>query len=615
MHKLSRIFLLAFILLPFNLFCQTEEEENHCFTLDNILLMVNHHPDSDSAVFYTVRGKGYQWSTDSISGEFTCNNITLQYKSVNVFYDNVNWNTPAVVILASLDGLCNIVKMKLSKSLCPNSMRAEFDNNNFYPSNGGQNYQGHSMVDGKPNYYEVDYYEDSTSVELTIRNKGEIDEYTKKLAKSMENAVYAKMETANKLCSAKQFNDAYLVIDSAMGFYAPMDSSLFDLRTKIRNNQIHFLYEKLSEAVNQSNNISEGISLCNEILALDNQNDSVNEIRRVLIGTKKKEYQPYSKLNPLGYNSVIASLENILNQEIVSNPSTQKQTILLDFTLQTDQANKSFGTIQINMFEPDGFTQIDQSKLEARSSKLSRYVNSIAVGPLITPITQYGLTVSTHQKISCSVEWKCQDKIVKMVRGQKIASNNVLKPYIDSINYIYLKNISPKTKKDTLPYKVIYTVTQWDKRSNGNISSDLRVTGIKTSNNLSWMPSLVVPGLGTYIQGYHSSVVARALPFYLFTSLSIVALSYENGKGKEIYRPGWKDGSGSSSRFWEYKNFGYIAGYICLGVAGTIYINDLVESIVASQRNLKRTQRLRDAFEKTKYINLQTQDIRLDKNK
>jgi len=395
-----------------------------------------------------------------------------------------------------------------------------------------------------------------------------------------------------------------------MGLFAPMDSTLFDLRKKIRNSQIHFLYEKLSEAVNKSNNISEGISLCNEILVLDNQNDSVNEIRRVLIGATKKEYQPYSKLNPVGYNSVIASLENIVNNEIISNPSIQKQTLNIDFTFQTDHANKSFGSLQTNMFELDGFTQVDQTKLTQRNSKLDRYVKSIAVSPFITPITQYGLMVSTKERITCSIEWKCQEKIVKMVRGKKIASNNTLKPYIDSVNCIYLKNISPKTKKDTLPYKVIYTVTQWDKRSNGNISSDLRITDIKTPHYLSWMPSLALPGLGTYIQGYHSSVVARALPFALFTGLAITSLVWENGKGKEIIRTEW--GSGNS-RFWENKNFGFITGYVCLAVAGTIYINDLVESIVASRRNIKRTQLLRDTFEKKKYIDLQTQDVKLDK--
>jgi hypothetical protein len=125
------------------------------------------------------------------------------------------------------------------------------------------------------------------------------------------------------------------------------------------------------------------------------------------------------------------------------------------------------------------------------------------------------------------------------------------------------------------------------------------------------MPSLAVPRLGTYTQGYHSSVIARALPFALFTGLAITGLVYENGKGKEIDRTAWGKGN---SRFWENKNFGYIMGYTCLTIAATIYINDLVESIIATSRNMKRTQRLRDTFEKNgKLMDLQTQDIRLEK--
>ena len=271
--------------------------------------------------------------------------------------------------------------------------------------------------------------------------------------------------------------------------------------------------------------------------------------------------------------------------------------------------------MSLKKFEPDGFTQIDSTKLATRNRKLDIYVKSIAASPIITPITKYGLMVNTKESLSYTIEWECQDKIVKMIRGKKISSNNTLKPYIDSINAEYLKNISPKTKKDTLPYKVIYTVTQWDKRCNENSASDLRITGIKTSNYYSWMPSLAVPGLGTYLQGYHSSVVARALPFAMFTTFAILGLSWENGKGKEIERPGWKDEHANSSRFWEYKNFGYITGYISLAVAATIYINDLTESIIATKRNIKRTQRLRDAFEKNNYINLQTKDIQLEKRK
>ena len=618
MCKLSRILLLVFVLLPQIIFCQKEEnQQDYCFTLDNLIYMVNQRDsiESDTLVQQLTRDKGFQWSSDSISYECIYNNILLQYHSANVFYDNINWDNPAIIIFASADGLSNIVKLKLSKSMCPGSMRTEFAKNNFHPSNSGQMYNGHLMIDGKANHYEIDYNEDTVFVEITIRNKGEIDEYTKKQAKDKEKAIYSKMEKANKLCEASVYNEAYLTIDSAMGIYKPMDSTLFVLRKKIRDNQIHFLYDKLSEAVNQNSNIKEGISLCNEILVLDNQNDSVNEIRKILIGTTRKDYQLYSKLNPIGYNSVISSLESIVNNEILKNPSPQKQTLSLNFTFQTDQTNKSNGNVELNLFEQDGFTQIEQNKFSSRSSMLNRYVSSIAVSPFITTITQYGVMVNTKENISYSVEWKCQDKIVKMIRGKSISSNNTLKPYIDSVNAVYLKNISPKTKKDTLPYKVIYTVTQWDKRCNGNISSDLRITDIKTSSNISWLPSLVVPGVGTYIQGYHSSIVARALPFYMFTSVAIVALSWEAGKGKTIERPGWKDERGSSSRFWEYKNFGYIAGYLCLTVAATIYINDLVESIVASQRNLKRTQRLRDAFDRNKYIDLQTQDMRIEQKK
>ena len=67
-----------------------------------------------------------------------------------------------------------------------------------------------------------------------------------------------------------------------------------------------------------------------------------------------------------------------------------------------------------------------------------------------------------------------------------------MKPYIDSINKVYLKNISPKIKKDTLPYKVVYKVVQWDKIVDGESATDIRILDIKTPSKLSWMPSLII---------------------------------------------------------------------------------------------------------------------------
>lgn len=613
MSKYIAIIIALFILTAIPRMATCQEDTERCITVDDLFHMVNMSPSDKTWLEELMQEKGFQWIGDTIKREQLSNTLILEYISTNAYYDKINWDSPAITIFNSKDGLCNIVKMKLGKNICHSSMRHDLDNHNFRPSNGGQLYKGSYEFDGKISEYEVEYHEDSSALCVTIKNKKEIDEYTKRLLKERENTVYSKMDIAQQLCSRHLFNEAYSTIDSAMGIYSPLDTSLYNLRRDIRIQHIGFLCSRLSKIVNDKNYVSDGISICNEILALDNKNDSINEIRNILINHAKNEYQPYSKFNPMVYKSTVATLDNIINTEILRNPSLQKQTISLEFNFNTDDGNHTNGSINLGMYEFDGYTPVNKMKLTDRNEKLQRYVSSIAKGPLIAPATKYGLAINTHERITCDVEWICHGQYIKMVRGKKISSNNEMKPYLDSINKIYLKNISPKTKKDTLPYKVVYKVVQWDKIIDGEPATDIRILDIKTSNKLSWMPSLIVPGLGTCIQGYHSSVVARALPFALFTTFAALGFSWEKGKGKEINRPEW--GSENSSRFWEYKNFGYIAGYVGLAVAATIYINDLTESIIASKRNIKRTQRLRDAFEKNKYINLQTQDIQLEKTK
>jgi len=591
---------------------EKKEEISRCLTLNDLVGIVNISTDKDfDSIREFLYGKGYKWSGDTSTYSCSKKNIQLTYHSSDRFYDNEHWDYPAIVIFRSAEKLGNIVNANIYKNVCNASMRQDLDTNQYHPSSGGKLYHGLSTYNGKRCEYEVEYYEDSTVIRLTIKNIGEINEYVSKTVGDKEKIVRSKIDRAKDLCAAKMFNEAYAAIDSAMGIYAPMDSILYNVRLQVRTKQVNILYAKLIDAVNVRENTAEGISVCNEILTIDRQNDSIIELRDILMGNTKKEFQPYSKFNPSGYNITLASLENLINTEIKNGRSALKHILTLDFTFSTGQYNTTSGSLNLEIFEADGYTPINKSNISPQNDRLRRYVNSIANSSIIKPVSQHGLSINTEENLSCKIEWKCTDKIVKMIKGKKITSNNNLIPFIDTINREYLRNISPKTKKDTLPYKVIYTVTQWDKLCNGTSMTDLRVTNIKTSNKFSWMPSLVIPGLGTYTQGYHSSVIARALPFALFTGLAITGLVYENGKGKEIDRTAW--GSGNN-RFWENKNFGYIMGYTCLTIAATIYVNDLVESIIATSRNMKRSQRLRDAFEKSRNsIDMQTQDIRLGK--
>ena len=606
------IILLFVCLLPVG--AQNVETDSRCLSISDLVQMVgvSTNEEFDSVRFF-LQDKGYNYSNDTSSYVYTRSNISLTYHSSDCYYDLDHLYMPSVIIYRSTDGLCNIVKANIHKNICPVSKLMQGLSSNYTQTSTGKKiYNLPYVLKEKRCKYEIECDEDAMLIKLTIKNIDEINEYVSKIVDRKGKIIFEKMERAKKYNKALMFKEAYAVIDSAIGIYPPMDSSLYSLRKQVKSNNVKSLYSKLTEMINVNENLSKGISICDEILAIDSHNDSVTEIRNILLGDIKKDLQPYSKLNPSAYNLTVASLENLINTEIRNSRMPLKHEITLDFIFRTGIYNKTTGDMSVEMFQLDGVTPIDKTKLASYNDSYSHYVHSIANSSFIKPVTKYGLIMNTEEDISCKIEYSCNDKIVKVIKGKMITSGSNLLPLVDSINRKYLRNVSPKTNKDTLPYKVVYTVTQWDKRCNNESSTDFRITGIKTSSKTSWIPSLFLPGLGTKMQGYHSSAFARAFPFAMFMGFAITAFSWEAGKGSRIERSSW--GSGNN-RIWENKNFGYIAGYTCLAVAATIYINDLTESILATKRNIKRTQRIRDAFEKNgNYLDLQTNDIKL-KNK
>lgn len=616
MHNIRLVVLTILLFVCFlPISAQNLETEDKCLSLNDIMQLVgiNTNEEFDS-VRLVMHDKGYNYSNDTSSFVYTSNNISLVYHSSDFYYDTEHLYTPYIVIYRSTDGLCNILKVNIHKSSCPISKLMQDLTSNYVQTPGGKKIYTLPYTFGeKRSKCEIECDEDAVLLKLTIKNIDEINEYISKIVDRKGKIIFEKMERAKKYNKAYMFKEAYAVIDSAIGIYPPMDSSLYSLRKQVKNNNVKSLYSKLTEMINVNENLSKGIAICDEILAIDSHNDSVTEIRSILVGDIKKDLQPYSKFNPSAYRLTVASLENLINTEIRNSRTPLRHKISLDFTFSTGIYNKTSGDMSIEMFDLDGVTPIDKSKspiLSLCNDRYSHYVHSIANSSFIKPVSKYGLIMNTEERISCNVEYYCSEKIVKVVKGKMITSGSNLLPLVDSINRKYLRNISPKTTKDTLPYKVIYTVTQWDKTINDEASTtDFRITGIKTSSKTSWIPSLFLPGLGTKMQGYHSSAFTRAFPFAMFLGFAITSLAYESGKGKEIPRTSWKDGN---NRLWENKNFGYIVGYTCLAISATIYINDLAESILASQRNIKRTQRIRDAFEKNgNYLDLQTYDVEL----
>lgn len=602
MKKSSIISLLALLLSsPSLLFAQDSLKSGHCFSRAELLQLI-HLPVSDPSntdLMDIFDAKGYQFGSDVTTMNDTLDAIVMEYEC-HVYYDKVAGRLiPTVFVCESKNALPNIIKLYLGHNPeCANALASEFHEGGYLYDGQRNIYSGRDGLGPQIGNYEATY-NDGKDVCITFRKQSEIDNYVRQEVKKRTDLVNKLMKAARHYSDNLSFYKAYHYIDSAMGIYTPLDTNIKELREEIRNAHLSQFYKKLRDAVNKRENLAEGISWCDSLLTLTPDNDSILQIRQVLVDQMEGRMQKYSEFNPEAYEQVISSLEEMINTEVRNHPDKKKQTLELGFEFITTTENLSKGSV--NLDTDRGFFQ-SKSKERARNQWLQTQVDSLASSSLIQPVFEYGIIVNTHEILKTKIEWRFNEYEI----NDNVKPSSELQSYMDTIVNRYFKVHDPSRADSVLtrmPYRRDYTFGITRKLCNDKTYSDVSLNDFSTSNALSWMPSLFIPGLGTTTQGYRTSVTSRALPFFLFGGLAVTGYFLENN-GKE--KTSWDEGG----QFWNHKNFGNILLYAGGTIAATIYITDLVQSIKATFLNRSRSKKLREAL-KTGPIEIKMEDIHI----
>ena len=595
------IFTISLLLMQSQMSAQDSVNTNHCLTRADLLQLV-HLPVSDpnsTDLMDMLDAKGYLFGSNITTMRDTVENIVMEY-DCHVYYDNIAGRlVPTVHILESKDGLPNVIILNLTNNRdCANQLANDFHLGGYLYDGQRSLYSGRDGLENQMGTYEATY-NDGAEIKIIFRKQNEIEKYVRQQIQMRTAKVDQMMRNARMQATNQNFYKAYQYVDSAMGIYTPMDSSLTELRGQIRETHISKHLMSLREAVNQKKDFSEGIAMCDSLLALIPDNDSILRIRQELTNQQSGQRQKYSLMAPDSFKQVTEDLESMLNWEIRQNLDKKKQTIDLLFEFNTTTENLSSGKITLDTDR--GFFQ-SKSKERARNQYLQAHVDSLASSNLIHPVYEYGIIVNTHETLDAKIEWR--------YNSLDITSNDKASPemqsYIDTIVNNYFKVHDPSRTDSVLtrmPYLREYTFGITRKQCNGNTFSDVSLTDFSTSSIFSWLPSLIIPGLGTVTQGYRTSVSSRALPFFLFGGLAVAGYFIENN-GKE--KTSWDDGG----EFWNHKNFGNILLYSGATIAATIYITDLVQSIKATFTNRSRSKELRNELKKGP-ITIKMEDIHI----
>jgi hypothetical protein len=587
--------------MQFSVSAQDSIESNHCLTRSDLLQLV-HLPVSDpnsTELMDMLDAKGYLFGSNITTMRDTLNAIVMEY-DCHVYYDNIAGRlVPTVHILESKDGLPNIIMLNLSNNRdCANQLANDFHQGGYLYDGQRGLYSGRDGLENQMGTYEA-LYNDGAEIKILFRKQNEIDNFVRQQIQERTTKINQLMSDARTQANNQNFYNAYQIVDSAMGLYLPMDSSLTVLRGQILESHIAKHLESLREAVNQKEDFIEGIAFCDSLLALIPDNDSILRIRQELSNQQSGQRQKYSVLAPEYFKQVTDALDSILNQEIRLYPDKKKQTIDLHFEFTTTNENLSSGKITLDTDR--GFFQ-SKSGENSRNQRLQAQIDNLASSDLIHPVYEFGIVVNTHEVLDAKIEWRYNS--LEITGDDK--SSAEMQSYIDTIVENYFKVLDPSRTDNVLtrmPYRREYTFGITRKQCNDESASDVLLTNFSTSSILSWMPSLFVPGLGTVTQGYRTSVSSRAFPFFLFGGLAIAGYFIENN-GHE--KTSWNDGG----VLWDHKNFGNILLYAGATISTTIYITDLVQSIKATFSNRARSKKLRKAL-KEGPITIRMEDIHI----
>lgn len=598
--KNTILFLFAVLIFPLGstVYAQDEEVQNTCIDRRDLLQMI-HAPISDpnsTILMDLMDTKGFQLGSDNMKRYDTIGGIPLSYRC-EVWYANTNGQlVPAVYTCESEQGLSNLIIVNLDYSKECTSMLTTAFHEGGYMYDGRRNvYTGRDAFDKHAGLYEAQYSDQGGQRLLAMRFQSELDIYVKKQAEIRTKHITELIARADRLTDDNKHVQALRTLDTLYGWYEPMDEMLYNKSLEIERARAAYYRQQLTAAINQRSDLEAGIAWCDSLIMVKADDDSVPLVRQMLVDQKENKLPKYSTFMPQNHRMTLDALERLINTEIAENRMDKAQSMNFEFTFLTTFENRSHGTIQLNVER--SFLQ-SRSKERNRIAELQLQMDSLAASPLIEPVFRYGININTKESLSGRVDWIMNEVTVK---GKDIEKQRELKPFIDSINNRYFTNADPTAvgkNRLKMPYRRDYTFGITRKQYNGANFNDVQLTKFKTSGPLSWMPSLLIPGLGTKNQGRISSASARAIPFFLFAGLSAAGLYLKN---QDYERTEWGTGA-----FWKHENFDNILFYGGLSIAGTIYVVDLVQSIQSTIINRSRSKKLRKDLSKRDI------DIRID---
>ncbi|GEM_PF-3173438 len=600
MRKNSILFKILCLLMALNLAHalqaqNTENSDGGCVSYRTLLSLIHINIGEAMDTLEPFDFKlGMSRLTDTVVD--TIDYIPLRYRRTG-FYNNSVPDGAEIMILQSLDGLSNYVEYSLKNRGDCNIM-SELSDNKYAFDIQRSTLEGTEWVNNRIERYVFTVHQDN-SLWVQCKYINEIEDFIRTRREQAVQRVTNAITQAQALKEQRLFAGALAVLDSVKGFYPPMDSSISSCYSLVqRSREIH--YEELLDSILLQTDpvpTALGMLYCDTILTFNPDNKRVHRVRELLEARRTNSVASYQKFFPQTYEFVCKQLQDFVNTEIRSNFKKRKQELRMQFFIKTDYDNESNGFISLAVTDPKTGTFRPNP---TRTPILQAEIDSIAKSPMIVPVREYNVNIRTEDTINAHVRW---DYTTLKVDASK-TKDSLLQLMVDSIEDLYMsETIISRTELEAdgsfkqyrrmrLPTKRVYTFGWVNKetvhQSYNELYRDIYLMDFETARGLSWAPSLLIPGLGTYNQGARPDVISRALPFFLFGGIGVFGLFWET----KIDHPKQELSDINLNPFY-LKNFGYYLASAGLGISAIIYVNELIEGMSNSVKNSKRSKAIR----------------------
>lgn len=614
--KLSSLFLVVFLWgAPHHLSAQqynggSSSADTNCINLETIQSLIH---ISITDAYDILTEIGYQMGAyieDTVYD--TINYIPLAYHR-NAFYDQTGTNS-SVVIMESLDGLSNYVTYnRQPRGLC--NMLAELGRQNFAYNKRRSTYLGSLPYEDRIERYEAELIQ-GENIYMSYKYIDEIEQFVQQKTKEVTDSIARTIAEAKELARQNQYEDALDLLDEIKGYYPPMDTILAECAIEIKNQRWSIYDSQLKEAVGQMD-YTKALRICEEMSLIDTTDQELKHLKSLLLAQNANTSSSFAERCPQAFDIICNNVDSILNANIRTQLTEDYHDLQLDINIATNQTKESNVTVGYHVDDVNRRNEVEHKKF---GDNLQHLLDSILNLNIVQPVLESNVFVKTEENISAHIRWKYRSF---SINGDESRDSTLISSFLDTIETRYFTTRQLRRdmvainendlyyQQKRLPTKLIYTFGVVQKECNGETYTDVMLTNFETATLGSWLPSLLLPGLGTYRQYARNSVAARAIPFFFFAAAGTAGILWDNSiKANNIQT--YEFGDLHAPNIMYFKNMGK---YIALGgfaIAGTIYVVDIIEGIGNGFKNLSRSRNIRKALRRAP-IQLQLQDISVRK--